>query len=321
MAALLDRRDETWLRGHVDRWVGEGVITPEQAEAVLRLEAATPAAPRPGLPLAAEVTAYLGSLLAVVGGMFVVGRAWRDVATPLRLAVGLAVLAAGFVAGRVVRRIGGEGAERLGGFLWLVGAGGAALATGVLADAAGTDDAALFALYIGAVTAALGAALWRNLERPFQFLTTVVGLTAAGSGLAAVLDAPDWTVAVVVWPFGIAVLAAALLDGLHPSPLVAMAGGIASMASVISLVEIAEEPAFLFGLATAALVTVAGLATHTVPVVAAGVVGFLQFLQATLATMFSGPLASVLVLLLGLALVVSVIVRVMRSTRSAPPST
>jgi hypothetical protein len=200
MSALVERRTPgsgPWREEHAHHWVEEGVVSEDQAAAILRLETAAAAAPpsgEPELPLLAELSAYLGSVLALAGGMAVVGRSWDALGPAGRLGIGVLVAAVGFVAAWAVLRLHGAGAQRLGGFLRLIGAGGVALVAGVLAVELGSDSPDVTAIAVGSAVAAVGLGLWRNLDRPLQLVTLVAGLVTFTAGFAAFAGIGPWPI-------------------------------------------------------------------------------------------------------------------------------
>jgi Predicted membrane protein (DUF2157) len=306
-----------WLDDHVQRWVRAGVVSPDQGQAIIRLEAGAASPPPPSaasrLSIISEAVVYGGSALALSGGSFVIVRSWESVPFVARIAVGLVVAVVGFVGGRALHAMHEPGAERLAGFLWLVGAGGVALATGVSVREAGVETPELIAIPTGSMVAFVGAVLWRNRERPLQLLTTVVGLMVASSSTVSYFDGRPWVGGIALWVAALVVGALAATGRLHPQLFTLMLAAVGLLVACAMLSDLSEHLTAPVGLVTAAGVVVAALSLHRTPVLVIGVVGGLIFLQALFSLYFRGPLASAAVALTGLALVAVVLVR---STRS-----
>ncbi len=194
----VEDRHESWLQAHVADWESAGLISASQSDAILHFEHADePVAPQ-RLTVVAEVACYLGSVIAFAGGAAIIGPNWGDLGLLGQGAIALSIAIIGFVVGSWVMRQGETGTERLGGFLWVIGTGGVALAVGGVVDEIDPVDAAWFPFTIGIAVLAIGTGLWRNLERPLQLLTAGVGVILAGGGLVALTDLSMWIVAPIV---------------------------------------------------------------------------------------------------------------------------
>jgi hypothetical protein len=199
----------------------------------------------------------------------------------------------------------------LGGFLWLLGTTGAALATGVFADAWELRSGHA-ALLIGAVVTLIGADLWRNTEMPIQLVTFVGGL---GIMLGGVLDATRWDVwlaGLIVWPIAVGWCLVARRDVIHPRLLAIVTGFAAAMMASAMLSDLDEHLGPAAAVGTAALMVVFALTEHSNMLLAAGILGFIVAVQALLATTFTGVASSGIVTVVGLTVVVVTIVRTRR---------
>lgn len=325
MSALLERRapgSRSWLEEHTHQWVEEGVVSEEQAAEILRVEtaaSATPLSGPPELPLLAELAAYLGSILALAGGVAVVSRSWDALGPVGRLGIGVLVTVVGFVAAWAVLRLHGAGAQRLGGFLRLIGSGGVALVAGVLAVELGSDSPDVTAMVVGSAVAAVGLGLWRNLDRPLQLVTLVAGVVTFTIGFAAAVGIGPWPIGMVLWAVALGVGGLGAQGRLHPELWVLPLAGVGMMVGAAMQLDLLGDPAFALSLLTAGVVVAAGLALHHIPLTVVGVLGFLQSLQALLVIYLSGSLAGVMVLAVGITMVVAVIVVSVR--RGARPPT
>ncbi|MEU2032101.1 DUF2157 domain-containing protein [Nocardia amamiensis] len=145
----------------VGRLVADGVLSREQADAVLAALAVEQAAAARGKVLA-EIAAYLGAGL-VFGGIFLVmASSWEDLGRPVRVGV-LAVVAAGLLFGGVLlagalftRRRANGARARLAAALFALASVALAGAVGTAFEGGSVDAAWVFACLAGAVVAVLG---------------------------------------------------------------------------------------------------------------------------------------------------------------------
>jgi hypothetical protein len=307
-----------WFEEHAPTWVEQGLLTREQVEAIRTYEHLHE---QPGagverrFSLVAELAVYLGSALALMSGAMIVGESWESLTTAARAAIGLAIAALGFAAGtRLVRLDDDARTRRLASFMWLIGTGGAALATGTLADRADFDDPAWNVVIIGIPVLALGAALWRNLDRPLQVLTTAIGAGLVLGGTGALLSTPPWLGGILVWSIAVVIATSAILQLLRPELYVLGVAAIAAMIGAMMLVDTSETVGLAAATATAAGIVAVGLARHRTPILVIGVLAFLQSLQGLLMTTLNGAVAALVVAIAGIAVVVVVIARSTRGT-------
>ncbi len=258
---------------------------------------------------------YLGSVLALMSGAMMVGQSWEALRTGGQVAIGVAVAALGFIAGTRLIRLDDPGTRRLASFMWLIGTGGVALATGALVDTAAFDDPGWNVLIIGLPVLAIGAALWRNLDRPLQVLTTAVGAGLTLGGIGALLSTPPWIGGILVWLAAIAVGALAILQRLRPELYVLAVAAAAAMIGAVMLADVSELTASIAATITAAGIVAVGLARHLVPILVIGVIAFLQGLQGLLMMTLNGALASAVVAVAGLVVVIVVIARSTRGQK------
>ena len=329
-----DRIDPVgWFDEHADAWVGHGLVTDEQIEAIRayehfddHLDEQTETGTREqrgaelSISLVAELAVYLGSVVALMSGAMIVGQSWESMSTATRAGIGLAIAVLGFAAG--ARLIGVDHdarTRRLASFMWLIGTGGAALATGTLVDRAGFDDPAWNVVLIGIPVLALGAALWRNLDRPLQVLTTAIGAGLVLGGTGALLAVPPWLGGILVWSIAVTTAAAAIAQLLRPELYVLGVAAIAAMVGAMMLVDTRETLGMAAATATAAGIVAVGLARRRTPILVIGVLAFLQSLQGLLMITLNTAVAALVVAIAGITVVVVVIARSTRSgARPAP---
>lgn len=320
MTPVLDRASQRWLDEHAHRWASDGIVTPEQADAIVQFEhEPAPSSTPTRVPVAAELLVYLGSVLAAVGGAFVVVNSWDALGWAGRLAVGTAVAALGLVSGVALHRPGDPATERLAGFAWLAGAAGVALTVGVVAVELGSTRPSVTALAIGAVLAPLGLALWRNLERPLQLLTSIAGVVTFLVAARELVGARPALGSAIGWLLAAGFVALSATDHVRPKPYALAFGSVLAMAAAASLTDVSMGVGLALGVATAAGIVAVGLGIHQVAMVVVGVIGFLQFLQGVIGQYVRGA-AGGLVLLVGGIVVVVVAVRVI-SRRARPRPT
>ena len=311
-----------WFDEHAEAWVEEGLVTSAQIEAIRAFEhehepetigAATPTR----FSLAAELAVYLGSVVALMSGAMIVGPSWESLTTAARAGIGLAVAVLGFLAG--ARLMGLDDAprtRRLASFMWLIGTGGVALAAGTLADSADFGEPGWNLVSIGLPVLAIGAGLWRNLDRPLQMLTTAIGAGLVLGGIGNLLSTPAWLGGIVVWSIAVTIGVLAITQRLRPELYVLGAAAIAAMIGALMLIDLSELVGTSVATVTAAGIVAVGLARHRTPILVIGVLAFLQALQGLLMTTLNGAVAALVVAVAALAVVVVVITR---STRGSAP--
>jgi hypothetical protein len=310
-----EQPDSDWLDEHAEHWVEAGLVSIDQVDAIRTFEHhGAPARPR--LSTGAEVAVYLGSVLALMSGAMMVGQSWEALRTGGQVAIGIAIAALGFIAGTRLIQLDDPGTRRLASFMWLIGTGGVALSVGALVDTAAFQDPGWNVLIIGLPILTIGVALWRNLDRPLQVLTTAVGAGLTLGGIGALLATPPWIGGILVWLAAIAVGALAVTQRLRPELYVLAVAAIGAMVGAVMLTDVSELVGAIAATITAAGVVAVGLARHLVPILVIGVIAFLQSLQGLLMMTLNGALGSAVVAVAGLVVVIVVI---SRSTRGPKP--
>jgi hypothetical protein len=305
------------LDDHAAIWVEHGLVSSDQIDAIREFEHEHAPEP-PRLSLIAELAVYLGSALALMSGAMMTGQAWDSLGVGGRVGIGLALAALGFVAGTRLIHLDDSGTRRLASFMWLIGTAGIALAAAAISDAAQFDENGWNLLIVGLPIAAVGALLWRNLERPLQVLTTAVGVGLTLGGIGALLSVPPWIGGILIWLAALIVGALAMTQRLRPELHVLAVAAIAASIGALMLTDVSEILGPAAATVTAAGIVAVGLARHLVPILVLGVIAFLQALQGLLLATVSGAVAAMGVAVVGLAIVIVVIVR---STRGSAPLT
>lgn len=307
MAAFLSHRGE-WLERHADEWVHAGLVSSDQADAIRAFEGEAESAVR--LPIVAEVSAYLGSVLTLMAGSIVVGQRWDDLTVYGRTLLGLAIAVVGLVGGLWLVHLGEPGTQRLGGFLWALGAGGIGLVGVVLGEDRGlsADDGRLL-MVVGVPVLVVGLVLWRNLDRPLQFLTAVAGASITFTGIGQWLDITSWQAGLAVWAGGVLLGLITLTSALEPQRISLVTASFAAWFGAMMLMEWNERWASAFAALTAGVAVVVAIRERVVPALVVGVITFLIAVQALLQTTFSGAGSSLVVAVIGLAIVVVAVFR------------
>lgn len=309
----------SWFDEHADEWVEHGLVTSDQVEAIRAYEHLDVSAP-PRISIGAELAVYLGSVVALMSGAIMVGQSWDSLTTAGRAAIGLALALLGVIAGERLIRLDDPPTRRLASFMWLIGTGGIALTAATLADSAGFEDPGWNLMIVGIPVLLAGAALWRNLDRPLQMLTTAAGVGLVAIGMEqALFTMPAWLAAILVWSAATGIGAAALSGRLRPELYVLALAAVWAMAGALMLNDLSELAGWSAATITAALVVAVGLGRHLVPILVIGILAFLVALLGLLMTTLNGAVAALGVAVAGLAVVVVAIVRTTHA--KAPPST
>ncbi|HZD02033.1 MAG TPA: hypothetical protein VFA46_18125 [Actinomycetes bacterium] len=263
------------------------------------------AAPAHRAPLAVELLAYLGGVLAMIGAMLLAARFWPDLATWTRLLVLTLVALALLATGAVLQERVSPAMRRLRSVLWLLSSAALAFAAGLFAADVLDLEGERVALLVGLTTGAYTAALWRLRPRPLLQLACLAGLaTTAGAGVAWI-GGDEAAVGLSVWTVGVLWVLAGW-RGWLPPVVVALASGAVAMLVGAQLAAVRWEAAGpVFGLASALALLVAGAAGRRRVVAGIGIAGVFVFLPWTVVHFFAGTLGvPVVILLCGVVLLV-----------------
>ncbi|MGK8486103.1 DUF2157 domain-containing protein [Nocardia asiatica] len=153
---------EDRARTAIGRLVAEGVLTRDQADAVLAALAAERASAVARGKVLAEIAAYVGAGLLFGGIVLVAASSWEDLGRPVRVGL-LAVVAAGLLLGGVLltgisagRASAHSARARLAAALFALGSVALAGSVGTALEDGGSDAGWVFACSAGAVIAVLG---------------------------------------------------------------------------------------------------------------------------------------------------------------------
>lgn len=300
----------------LDRAVAAGTITAEQAGAIVEAErAAQPVTPGPGavsrVPAIVEAAAYVGGILAIVGGVLLVAQFWDDLPTWSRITVLVVTAAALFTGGAFVPEETDPVFWRLRGVLWLLSAGALTGAAAVVAVDVADLGSEATALTIGTTVAVYDAVLWARRDRPLQHLTTLVGvLVAAGAALANV-SGPGG-VGLLVCAIGAAWTWLGLRRLLPPDVVAVAAGPVAALVGAAVTAGEWEDAAPVIGLALAIGLVASGIAVRERILAAVGLCGIFVFLPWGAAQLFGETLGVPVVMLLAGFLLLAITLAVLR---------
>jgi hypothetical protein len=284
----------------LDHWVAEGLLTADQAGAIVEYERSAVAVPTPGrrvtmsgpgrrIPAYAEALGYLGGVLALAGLTLLVANYWSDMSTSIRLALSLVTTIVLVGAGALVHEHIDPALARLRWFLWALASATAAVFTGVLMIA--TLEVGTVALVVAACAATVAftsGLLWWGHDRPVQeFLVLGATIVSAATFVTAMTNSgfggfTAWCLAAIVLAAG--------LRGLTPQPMIPhVVGAVGMMVGAFTTVSAWMGVGALFVLATAAgLLLLAALPQLTMDVlqrvvlIVVGGFGALQGLPMTL---------------------------------------
>ena len=276
------------------RAVDAGVVTAEQAAAVLALGRAGGAAPtlRPParVPPVLEVLGYLGAVLIMVGAGSLVARFWDDLAGWSRLTILGAAAAVLTGTGLALRDEAEPVLWRLRSVVLAVGSAAVGGFAGLLVvDTLDIKDQPAVILVAGAVALHSGLLWWRR-DRPAQQAVCGFGLVAVAASSVSWAGGEGGAIGLSLWAMGGLWLLAAW-RGLAPPQ--AVAGALGAVLTLVSAAVVAGEWrhfGVLFGLATAAALVAAGIRAEEFLLTAIGVLGSFGFLPATVNVYFGGTI-------------------------------
>ncbi len=309
----------TDLRGALTRAAARGQITTETADSILASEAseAVEALTADGRPRrvatpAVEAIGYLGSVLALVGVGFLVGRAWDDIGQPGRIGLFGGLSALFLVVGLLMRHEDESVIWRLRNFVLLLSTGALAGCTAVVAvDTIGWRGEPV-TISIGLVTAVFSGVLWALRDRPAQHATTMIGIIVAVGAAMGWWGGPGalgltTTAISALW------LVLAKFDLVPPGSMATLLG----LAGVLVGPAITSDPfgrwAPLVGLAIALALLGYGAIVHRFEFTGFGAIGLFGYLTSAVNRWFGDSLKAPGVLVVsGIALLTATLILVKR---------
>jgi hypothetical protein len=316
------RVDQTWLEDHASGWVRAGLITDEQAVAVqhyekqLEEERVQPQGRRAALALPGEVGAYVGIVVTLAGALVALHPHWQAIPLPAQLLLAAAVAVVGFGCGTWLVGIDEAGTRRLGMLLWVLGSAGTALGSALVVDAIGPGVEGRIALAAGLPLLITGLVLWRNLDRPLQMLTWMSGMGASVGGLGALLGLASWVIGCIGWMLAAGWWILTLRVSVRPLIVARCLASVAALLSAFMLMEFDERVGALAATLTGAVIIGLALWTRMIPVLIMGALGTLLAAQTLVQTTLRGAGTGAVLVLGGLLMVVTIVLRLQRRFRT-----
>lgn len=188
------------LEAALARWVEAGLVTAEQARAIEAAERKQDGGAEPSL--VATALGYLGASVSLVGGVVAASRHWSAMGTASRLALSGGATLLLLAAGWIVRRRAHPALRSLDGFLWFLGAGGAAFTAGLAVhELLETESRSIF-LAAGLAMSVVGALLWKLRRGPLQEIAVAAGLAVTLESLLRYLPGPPDLHGLPLWGLG-----------------------------------------------------------------------------------------------------------------------
>ena len=301
----------------LQRWVGAGLISEDQASAIAAFEQAQLAAkPKPRVSPAIEALAYVGGVLLAVGAGMLIAQFWDRLGTGGHLTVLTVAAMVTGLAGAVV----GESDPvtwRLRGFLWALSAAAIAAACGLFAFEVLNLRGEPVALATAGLGALASAGYWQLRDRPLQHLGTFVGLSVSvGVTIFWVGGArTNAAIGFALWLLG-SVWAWLAWRRRIPPGVVGFPLGV--VLTVVASGIVGGQIAWLaplLGLATAGAWVGIGVTTNEPLAMAPGVVGVFVFLPWTLGYFFGESLGAPAITMLSGVILLAIVVMLMRRGR------
>jgi hypothetical protein len=240
----------------LDRWVGDGLVSAEQADRIRDVERARDAEPSSAAPapdaapvpdaapapdagrapsLLAELLGYTGGVLVLAAAILLVSTNWDRLGLGGQCALLGGMSGLLVAAGAVVRPRRPDG-RRLRAVLWAVAVATTAGLLGLLGDRVlDVQDDTTF-LLIGLGCSALAAALWWWHRTALQQAVTLASLACAAAALVQQLDhASAAASGLAVWLLGAAWFALGLAGMLPPSRAAVLLGPVTVLGACLAL--------------------------------------------------------------------------------------
>jgi hypothetical protein len=205
------------LAGDLSRWVGAGLMSAEQADAIAGFERASLTGPgatggERRVSLLAEALGYVGVVLALAGAAVGLAQGWEDLPLWARLVIPAAATGLLLLGGFLLRRQEEPAFRRLMSVLWVLAVGGLAWTLAVLGVEVIDWDAGVDGEPIALVTAGgctvLAGVLYLLRRHGLQQAALLASLHAllVSSLLVALpdTDPPMWWFAAAIWLLGLA---------------------------------------------------------------------------------------------------------------------
>lgn len=299
------------LANRLDRWVGLGLISEEQARAIL---AAEPEAGPPGEPgrhaepraisPVAEGLGYVGGVLVVVAVITIAGRYWPAIGVTGRIAIALGAAALLLAIGAAVPQVADAG-RRLRAVSWTLSVVALGFGLGLLgSDGLGLRDEQA-SLLAAAGCAGYAAALWWRRPGVLLQAALLVALAVTAGSAAALLPAGDSeaVVGMAIWGVGVVWLLLGWGAIVGPWHAVDVCGGIAAV--VGAQLTIVTTWGWVPALGTVVGLVTAGVLLRDIALTAMGAVATLLIVPVVSERYFPGTLGAPVALLVAGTLLVA----------------
>jgi uncharacterized membrane protein len=296
MSSSERRVDTPALRETLERAVGLGLISHEQAAAILALEvpgAVMPAAQGMRVrPVVAEALGYIGAVLTLVSAVIITSQFWADLRPGARVGL-LAVATAALLAAGTPLEGGGRAAARLGSFLWALSAAGFAFCVTLVGHELLSLPADRTAALAAWSTTLFSGVLWLRRPRTLQQTACFIGVV---SGAVATLMLIERSLAswagLAVWALGLAWLLLAWGEVVRPAGVGYTLGSLAALAGPVGTRLGAGRWELLIGLVTAGALVVASILVRRTLLLGLGVVGLFFYIPAAVFAFFGDTLGA-----------------------------
>jgi hypothetical protein len=274
------------LNNHLEKWIGEGIITAEQAELMRRSVADRPPREQEAtetqsrIPIVTEIFGYVGAALAVWAVVFLVSEFWANLADWAQAGLFAAVALVLFASGSALLDATEPALGRLSGVLWagsVIALGGALYVVfDPILDYSVNTTWAL----IGAIAAAAGAVMLKRQPTVAQHVVFFAAvMTAIMSALNLGAEPEIFVFGFVAWGIGLVWILVSRAGVLQPSGTGMVLGAITMLyGAQLAAIE-GETDAFgiLLGLATAGLFATAGVVLREKLTIVLGGIGIFWF--------------------------------------------
>ena len=302
------------LTSLVEKWVADGVVSPEQAR---RMASYGDLAVTLGVPpdqrrsrastVAMEALGYVGGVVVLVSSILIVNLYWSDLSDGVRAAVVGVVSAILVGAGLAISPRLGDIGVRLRSVLWLAATGAfAGFLTLLTADVIDLDGADAAALTSAGTAAGASALWWLHRHLPQQMATMVALMVTAGTVVHDVAAGHDSLPGLGVWAVATTWLLLAWGGVLRPR-LVVLSLGAAAMV-VGSTLTLPADAGFVLAIGTVAFIVAMAVLLSDLLLLGVGAAGTLMVLPAAVTEWFPDSDAVPFVLLaMGLLLVLTAV--------------
>ena len=295
-------------------WVAAGLISAEQARAIVTFEAERTSTVRAAtLPRWVEPVAYVGEALVAVALLLFGVEVWDSITAWARVALATVITLCLLVAGLLLQRSAEPAAQRAASFTWLLGLAGVASVVGLLSTDVLAASEETVAVATTAATLLMAATLYVAMRRVLQQIGLAVAAAALLIAILTTTASEDpRLVAVVLTGLGAVWLVLARAGWLLPAQVAWAIGSLLVLSIGFGSVE--GGTALWSGMGVAVAVGLVGLATALDSrwVLAVGLLGLLVWIPQTVALVFEGSLAVPLAILVTGVMALAVAVAAVR---------